>query len=50
MNEPFKKARDCDCACHREAAVIHVVPCCDAFVPAPTKPKKDTEPASPRDK
>jgi hypothetical protein len=33
MTTPLKKAKDCDCGCHSGAAIVHVVPCCDAPLP-----------------
>ncbi len=41
---PLKKARDCDCACHRGAVIVHIVRCCDAPVPIvrPQSPKPPT--------
>src|SRR5260221_14255904 len=44
--EPLKKARDCDCACHKGAVVVHVVPCCDAPVPMLRDPRKPQKPES----
>jgi len=37
----LKPFRECDCPCHKGGVVIHVVACCDGYIPGQTaqKPK-----------
>jgi hypothetical protein len=33
-----KPDRECDCVCHRGAVILHVVPCCDSYLPGRVAP------------
>ena len=49
MTVSLKRFKDCDCVCHKGGVVVHVVPCCEGYVPDQLKPKQEPEPKQPED-
>ena len=41
MTVSLKRSNDCDCVCHKGGVVVHVVACCERYVPDQLKPKPD---------
>ena len=41
MTVSLKRSKDCDCVCHKGGVVVHVVPCCEEYVPDQSKPKHE---------
>ena len=44
MTVSLKRSKDCDCVCHKGGVVVHVVPCCEGYVPDQAKPKQEPKP------
>ena len=40
MTVSLKRFKDCDCICHKGGVIVHVVACCDAYLPDRLKPKQ----------
>jgi hypothetical protein len=40
MIMPAKPSTDCECPCHLGDVIIHVVRCCDGYIPGASKQKR----------
>lgn len=49
MTMSLKRFKDCDCICHRGGVIVHVVACCDEYVPDYLRPKQKPQPEKPKD-
>jgi hypothetical protein len=49
MTVSLKRSKDCDCVCHKGGVVLHVVQCCEGYVPDQLKPKPDPKPEKLKD-
>ena len=49
MTVSLKRSKDCDCVCHKGGVVVHVVACCERYVPDQLKRKPDPKPEKLKD-
>jgi hypothetical protein len=41
MTVSLKRFKDCDCICHKGGVIVHVVACCDEYVPGQSKQERE---------